>query len=241
MVDRCSLHSSTFFVSFSFPFQHSQCSGRYDHRHASVSVEKSFLGAYEFLIKKNTGRHIDVSRLYMYYNARRKDGLQPYNMQDIGCTIKSAIAALAQNGSCNEKMFPYEPYLVNREPSSACYASGRKYRLSRAERVNANVNEMKACLAEGFPFVFGLQTFQSFARAQTNGGVVYMPQPGEKMNASHGWHAMLAAGYLDAHRVFIVRNSWGQHWVRLFSFSLSFNHGYVSRATKVTVTFRTST
>ena len=31
------------------------------------------LGAYEYLIKKATGEHIDVSRLFMYYNARIKD------------------------------------------------------------------------------------------------------------------------------------------------------------------------
>lgn len=180
---------------------------------SQLVFDHSCLGAYEFLIKKNTGRHVDVSRLFLYYNARRKDGMQPYSMQDIGCTIRSAIAAATDHGCCNEKLYPYEPYHVNREPPATCFSEGRKYRLTRAEKVNANVNEMKACLAEGYPFVFGLKTFQSFANAQTNGGIVYMPQPGEQMSTNHGWHAMLAAGYSDQLRCFIVRNSWGSNWV----------------------------
>ena len=153
----------------------------------------------------------------MYYNARRKDGMQLYSMQDSGCTIRSAIAAAAESGSCLEKNYPYEPYHVNRAPPASCYNEGRRYCLTRAEKVSANVNEMKACLAEGFPIVFGLKTFQSFAKAQTNKGVVYMPQPGEAMSSQHGWHAMLAAGYSDSLRSFIVRNSWGPNWVRCFS------------------------
>ena len=144
--------------------------------------------------------------------------MQPYSMQDIGCTIRSAIAAAAESGSCLERLYPYESYHVNRAPPATCYSEGRRYCLTRAEKVNANVNEMKACLAEGFPIVFGLKTFQSFAKAQTNGGVVYMPQSGEAMSAQHGWHAMLASGYSDSLQAFIVRNSWGATWVRCSSF-----------------------
>jgi len=32
------------------------------------------LGAYEFLIMKNTRKHVDVSRLFIYYNSRIIDG-----------------------------------------------------------------------------------------------------------------------------------------------------------------------
>ncbi|CAF5179097.1 unnamed protein product, partial [Rotaria magnacalcarata] len=36
-------------------------------------VANSLAGTYEYLIKKATGEHIDVSRLFIYYNARLKD------------------------------------------------------------------------------------------------------------------------------------------------------------------------
>ena len=73
---------------------------------------------------------------------------------------------------------------------------------------------MKACLAESYPFVFGLQTFPSFHQSETNGGRVLMPQSVlEAQNDQHGWHAMLAVGYSDRSRCFIVKNSWGSNWV----------------------------
>jgi C1A family cysteine protease len=33
-------------------------------------------------------------------------------------------------------------------------------------------------------------------------------------------HALLAVGYSDQSESFVVRNSWGQNWVRLFLFVL---------------------
>jgi C1A family cysteine protease len=69
---------------------------------------------------------------------------------------------------------------------------------------------MKACLAAGYPFIFGFTVYESFesdAVAQT--GVVPMPQWGEQVL---GGHAVLAVGYDDAHQWFIVRNSWGSSW-----------------------------
>ncbi|CAF4812951.1 unnamed protein product, partial [Rotaria sp. Silwood1] len=48
--------------------------------------------------------------------------------------------------------------------------------------------------------------------AETNGGIVPMPQPDEAINDNHGTHAMLAVGYSDRAKCFIVRNSWGTEW-----------------------------
>ncbi|CAF4984596.1 unnamed protein product [Rotaria sp. Silwood1] len=72
---------------------------------------------------------------------------------------------------------------------------------------------MKSCLAEGYPFAFGILTYKSFHDAAKNGGRVPMPKlPYESQNASHGAHAMLAVGYSDLSQCFIVRNSWGNNW-----------------------------
>lgn len=73
-----------------------------------------------------------------------------------------------------------------------------------------NVNQIKGCLANGYPFVFGFTVYSSFeseAIAQT--GQVPMPGPNESVL---GGHAVLAVGYDDSHQVFIVRNSWGGTW-----------------------------
>jgi C1A family cysteine protease len=67
--------------------------------------------------------------------------------------------------------------------------------------------QMQGCLASGYPFVFGFTVYESFESdtvAQT--GIVPMPAQGEQVL---GGHCVVAVGYDDTQRRFIVRNSWG--------------------------------
>src|SRR5207249_6396066 len=82
--------------------------------------------------------------------------------------------------------------------------------------------EMRACLADGYPFVFGFtvyETFESDRVAKT--GVVPMPKPREKVL---GGHAVLAVGYDDAKRRFLVRNSWGTGWGTKGYFTMPYDY-----------------
>lgn len=72
---------------------------------------------------------------------------------------------------------------------------------------------MKSCLAHGYPFIFALHLFKSFHRAEKNKGRVPIPHPSEQQSDEHTWHAIVAAGYSDRSKCFIVRNSWGTKWV----------------------------
>ncbi len=64
-------------------------------------------GAYEYLVKKHKGSDsYDVSRLFIYYNAREIDGSVD---EDAGCVIASAIQSLQDKGACSEKTWPYVP------------------------------------------------------------------------------------------------------------------------------------
>ena len=177
------------------------------------SVPNALAGAYEFLILKDTRKHIDVSRLFIYYNARRIGGLQDYNMQDTGTQIKNGIESLVVFGCCKESLLPYKIELINQVPSKECYEDAKHYRIASSMSIDVKLDEMKACLAEGFPFIFGLELFQSFENAETNGGHVPMPENNEQEAASHRFHAMLAVGYIEPWKCFIVRNSWGPDWV----------------------------
>lgn len=137
-------------------------------------------------------------------------------MEDVGTCIPSAVESLAKQGCCKEQLLPYTADKVNEKPSPKCYAQASLYRIKQAVELEANLDEMKACLAEGYPFVFGLQLFQSFSEAELNGGFVTTPNPQYESQAQvHGWHALLAAGYDDRKQFFIVRNSWGDDWVKL--------------------------
>ena len=81
---------------------------------------------------------------------------------------------------------------------------------------------MRACLASGFPFVFGFAVYEGFESQQTaKTGVVEMPKAGERML---GGHAVLGVGYDDTARRFTVRNSWGPKWGQKGYFTIPYDY-----------------
>src|SRR2546429_483816 len=92
-----------------------------------------------------------------------------------------------------------------RVPTSSI--SGRTARRVASQRVIPLLNQLKGCLAAGYPFVFGFTVYESFESQQvTNTGHAPMPATSEQVL---GGHAVLCVGYEDAHQWFICRNSWG--------------------------------
>lgn len=166
----------------------------------------SMAGAYEYLAMRALGTTGDVSRLFIYYNARYLDG---QHAEDSGTTLRNCIQILQEMGACLEPTWPYDPEMVHEEPHTDAYDEAARFLIEEAERVDVNLNAMKHCLAEGYPFAFGLQLFSSFEQAGTNGGIVPIPLAGETHD---GGHAMLCVGYSDQDQMFVVRNSWGTDW-----------------------------
>ena len=71
---------------------------------------------------------------------------------------------------------------------------------------------MRACLASGYPFVFGFEVYESFQGSRVRStGILDMPRPREKVV---GLHAVVAVGYDGARRGFLVRNSRKEKWGR---------------------------
>ncbi|CAF4906470.1 unnamed protein product [Rotaria sp. Silwood1] len=167
-------------------------------------------GAYEYLTKKFNGLTTDVSCLFIYYNARVK-GNNSESIEDTGCSMADAIEALEEYGTCLESIWPYDTSLVNTRPNNQAYQQGKNHKIHDALRIDIDLNELKSCLAQGFPLAFGIELFSSFDKA-TQTGIVPMPNPWDSSRKSHGSHAMLAVGYTDQSKAFIVRNSWGEDW-----------------------------
>lgn len=166
-------------------------------------------GAYEYLVKRHLGDDAyDVSRLFIYYNGRAVDG---WESQDEGSVIGSLIEALKQYGACSEQTWPFKERSVNKEPSAQAYEEAASFLIEDCAVVPTSLDAWKSVLAEGYPIIFGISLFQSFDR-QRKPGLVPMPSRTEASRESHGGHAMLAVGYSDADRVFVVRNSWGTDW-----------------------------
>ena len=90
---------------------------------------------------------------------------------------------------------------------AAAYHEAEGYKAISYFRVQRSLSQMKGCLAEGFPFVFGFTVYDSLYNAQGH-PVTVLPMPGGSDNAIGG-HAVLAVGYDDAKQLFTIRNSWG--------------------------------
>jgi C1A family cysteine protease len=147
------------------------------------------------------------SRLFIYYNERAMEGTIPF---DSGAMIRDGIKSLAKQGVCSENTWPY---IINRFrllPSKFAYSEGLTHTAIQYSRVGQTVDQLKACLASGYPFVFGFAVYDGFESGSVaKTGILNMPTKGEKMR---GGHAVLCVGYSDETKRFIVQNSWGQNW-----------------------------
>ncbi|UJR09187.1 hypothetical protein I4U23_013435 [Adineta vaga] len=175
------------------------------------SVANCLAGAYEYLTKKATGSDIHVSRLFIDYNARIL-GCSSRLITDSGCSVINGIEALEEFGVCLESLWPYDITCVNIRPDDEAYEQAKNHKINEVSQLHIDLNEMKSCLAQGFPFAFALKLNDSFMSASKNGIISMLNTPPKRDQLSIGSHALLAVGYSDRSNAFIVRNSWGHYW-----------------------------
>ena len=199
-----------------------------DLRHLCSSVENqgalgsctgnALAGALEFLEKKDKIPFINLSRLFIYYNERV---IEHSTRSDSGAMIRDGIKTLIKQGVCSEKKWPYLISKFAVKPGPPCYKEARDHQITSYHRLTT-VNDMRACLAEGFPFVFGFTVYESFESPEAAAtGVVSMPTSRER---AIGGHAVLAVGYDDTKRRLLVRNSWGPDWGMKGHFTLPYEY-----------------
>lgn len=145
-----------------------------------------------------------VSRMMIYAGERIMEGT--LNSDD-GAQVRDGIKFLAANGVCSERTWPYDLSKLYTVPSAQAYAEASGHKIVEYNRL-VSLDDMKSCLAQGFPFVFGTWLYNSFENTDST-GIVYMPQPGEE---EIGGHCMYCVGYNDQTQMFVVVNSWGDSW-----------------------------
>ena len=176
----------------------------YNQKSLNSCSSNAIAAAVEFdLMKQKGGRVIFPSRLFIFYNSR---AVEHTERSDEGVYIRDAIKAVARHGDCPEKLWPYVEHKFATRPPKICYDSALKYRAVQYYRLHRNLDDMRACLASGYPFVFGFLAHEKFRDVVKKTGRLEMPARGE---AVIGKHAVLAVGYDDSRERFIVRNSWG--------------------------------
>ncbi len=180
----------------------------YDQGQLGSCTANAIAAAIEFdRIKENLSDFIP-SRLFIYYNERAMEGTVD---SDSGASIRDGIKSVGDQGVCPETEWPYDISQFNVKPPDNCYQDAVKDRAVQYSSLTQDPNQLKGCLAEGYPFVFGFSVYDSFeSQAVANTGIVPMPNPATE--TLQGGHAVLAVGYDDSQQRFIVRNSWGDGW-----------------------------
>jgi len=151
------------------------------------------------------------SRLFIYYNERALEGT---TASDAGASLRDGFKTIATQGVCQEKHWPYNPAMFATEPNKDCYVAALAHKTIKYLSVAQSQTDMLDCLANGYPFVFGITVYDSFESDAVNAsGNVPMPGPNEGVL---GGHALLAVGYSLAYSPAIARirfrNSWGTSW-----------------------------
>lgn len=169
-------------------------------------VANAVVSCLEYLEIKATKTWVDLSRLFLYYEARV---LIASVLFDRGSRIRDAIKVLSKKGVPHESVWPYVEKEWATKPSKEAYAAGKQHKIRDYQRLET-LEDMKSCLAAGYPFVFGFSVYESFESDEVaRTGIVRLPKAAEKLK---GGHAVTAVGYDDSRGVFIVRNSWGLGW-----------------------------
>jgi C1A family cysteine protease len=180
----------------------------YDQGQLGSCTANSIAGALEFeQIKQADPKIFTPSRLFIYYNERVMEGTVG---TDSGAQIRDGIKSVGNIGACPETDWAYDITKFAVKPPPKAFSDAPLGKVLQYQRVPQVLNQMKGCLASGYPFVFGFTVYESFESPQVaQTGVAPMPAAGEKVL---GGHAVLAVGYDDASQRFIIRNSWGAGW-----------------------------
>lgn len=179
----------------------------------TASAAAGLLGYFE---RKAFGNDVIPSRMFLYKVERNLLG----QTGDHGAFLRTAMKALRAFGVAPEEYWPFDPSLLDAEPSAFEYAFAANYkaisyyRLDKPGMTNDElVESVKRTLASSFPVMFGIALYPSFEQA--GDGRIPVPEPWEPRAMLH---ALVAAGYDDSIAIgasrgaFRIRNSWGTIW-----------------------------
>lgn len=191
----------------------------FDQGELGSCTANAIANAYLYDLIKQQGATFIPSRLFIYYNERVLENSIGF---DSGASIRDSVKAIASKGVCPESFWPYDIPKFTILPTPSCFLIGNGHRAIRYSRLIQSLNQLKASLVSGYPFVFGFSVYESFeSEATAHTGVVTPPQLSE---ALMGAHAGLAIGYNDAAQRFFVMNSWGKEWGQGGFFTMPYSY-----------------
>jgi C1A family cysteine protease len=176
-------------------------------------------------VRRKSGESPDwmPSRLFLYYDVRAIERTIPY---DAGAELRDVVRTLSRQGVCSEILWPYVIAPADDQgvfpsasaevmlPPRTAYTDASRHRSIVYSRLMCNLWQMRGCIADGFPFMFGFAVYSSIYGADGN-PVVDLPMPGPN-DQQEGWHAITCVGYDDTRKMpdgsvgaLEIANSWG--------------------------------
>ena len=171
-------------------------------------VANAVVGALEYHQKKAGLPFTDMSRLFVYYNAR---ALSDTEAQDGGSFIHHGMAAVLAHGACEATLWPFqEGPAVTTKPPEAAYKNAMRHEAVQYARTPRGEPALTV-LAQGLPVVFGMFAPMDYYQGAAQTGTMPKPNQVTPTQPPSG-HAMLIVGYDLSDRTYLVRNSWGAEW-----------------------------
>jgi C1A family cysteine protease len=177
-----------------------------DQERLGSCVSNAVAGAYELLLNRDAPeKYSDLSRLFIYYNARLIEGSV---LEDAGLYLRNGIKSVKDWGICRESLWPYNVELYKNKPTSECYADAHYRNIKNYHRIEG-INNVLDALNNNRPVVITIEVYESINYLDKDNYVMTLPRSDE---ISGGGHAMCAVGYNIPKQMLLVRNSFGKDW-----------------------------
>lgn len=180
----------------------------YDQGQLGSCTSNGWCYCYEFEMLKQNEEYIQMSRLMHYYNERVLNNTVE---TDSGAQIKDGADVLMKKGMTIESLWPYVIEKFAENPPQNCWDDMQYHMGTKVERVKKTIKDIKQCLIDGYPVVFGFRVYESFEETGAD-GIVKIPDV--KKEKLLGGHCVVCVGFkmINDKEYFIIRNSWSSSW-----------------------------
>lgn len=177
-----------------------------DQSRLGSCVGNAIAGAYELLLNRDFPKEFcDLSRLFVYYNARLIEGTPT---EDSGVYLRDGIKAVRQNGICQESIWPYDIKNFATRPSAAAYNDALYRNIKNYHRL-ISTDQVLDALNDNRPVVLAIDVFDTFEYLNSINSTISMPKQSE---TDPGGHAVCLVGYNLPRQMVLARNSFGLEW-----------------------------
>lgn len=168
---------------------------------------------YHYMLKFLNKQAFSPSPLFNYWFGRhvRRAG---WENEDEGAMPRDVMQTMISNGVVPEEDWPFSenPKVINQRPPQTILAKAKQNKVIEGRYVrmlaNDNLFHLKNSLAQGLPFLVGVDVYSSFMDTGSDGRVP-MPQTNETFE---GGHLLYCNSYRNDIGCFGCPNSWGLEW-----------------------------